>query len=52
MSSFCLAIKLASYYAILALEATVILKGTVIFSRKEKIQTGVGAFLYLHLVAT
>lgn len=52
MSSFCLAIQLASHYAILALEGTILPKGTVIFSRKEKIQTGVGAFLYLHLVAT
>lgn len=52
MSSFCLAIQLASYYAILALEATVILKGIVLLGRKEKVQTGVGAFLYLHLVAT
>lgn len=52
MSSFCLAIKLASYYAILALEGTILLKGNVIFSRKERIRPGVGAFLYLHLVAT
>lgn len=52
MSSFCLAIKLASHYAILALKGTMLLKGMVILSRKEKIQTGVGAFLYLHLVAT
>lgn len=52
MSSFCLAIQLASYYAILALEATVILKGMVILSRKEKIQTGVGALLCLHPLAT
>lgn len=52
MSSFCLAIQLASHYAILALEGTILLKGIVILSRKEKIQTGVGAFLCLHLVAT
>lgn len=52
MSSFCLAIQLASYYAILALEGTILLKEIVIFCRKEKIQTGVGAFLNLHLVAT
>lgn len=52
MSSFCLVIQLASYYAILALEGTILLKGMVILSRKEKIQTGVGAFLYLHLFAT
>lgn len=52
MSSFCLAIQLDPHCAILALEATVILKVIVLLGRKEKIQTGVGAFLYLHLVAT
>lgn len=52
MSRFCLAIQSAYNHAILALEGTILLKGIVILSRKEKIQTGVGAFLYLHLVAT
>lgn len=50
MSSFCLAIQLDPHYAILALEATVILKGIVL--RKEKIQTELGALLCLHHVAT
>lgn len=52
MSSFCLAIQLDPHYAILALKGTILLKGMVILSRKEKIQTGVGALLCLHLVAT
>lgn len=52
MTSFCLAIQLASYYAILALEGTILLKGMVILSRKENIQTGVGALLCLYPVAT
>lgn len=52
MSSFCLAIQLTSHYAILALEGTILLKQIVIFCRKEKIQTGVGALLCLHHVAT
>lgn len=52
MSSFCLAIQLASYYAILALEGTMLLEGIVILSRDGKIQTGLGALLCPHLVTT
>lgn len=52
MSSFCLAIQLASYYAILALEGTIPLKGIFILSRKERIQNGAGTLLCLQLVTT
>lgn len=52
MSSFCLAIQLASYYAILALKGTILLEGIVILNRNGKIPTGVGALLCPHLVTT